>query len=177
MVNFNTEIVTVNLTNDLELQYNWAWNQDSCVRPNTEFDLPVLCQVNPDYGTNKNLTTRGKEYDAFKECCPNLKDAGLRQNQWISINVCATQFCFTMDNSTAKHFDECIYNAGNKLGDDLKLNDTERNTYRGRCEYINYDSLKKGVRYPVTNAAPVPRLLSFVLLATTLSGAFLAPSL
>ncbi|KAI1365904.1 hypothetical protein F5Y08DRAFT_352489 [Xylaria arbuscula] len=155
MVNFNTEIVTVNLTNEFELQYNWAWNQDSCVRPNTEFDLPVLCQ----------------------ECCTNLKDAGLRQNQWISINVCATQFCFTMDNSTAKHFDECIYNAGNKLSDDLKLNDTERNTYRGRCEYINYESLKKGVRYPVTNAASVPRLLSFVLLATTLSGAFLAPLL
>ena len=88
MADFNTEIFTANLTNDFDVSYeslwmftyfsdytipmyetqlqnNWAINQNCCLRPNTEFDLPILCQIEQSYGTT-NLTTPGKEYDAFK---------------------------------------------------------------------------------------------------------------
>ncbi|KAI0521674.1 hypothetical protein F5B22DRAFT_595843 [Xylaria bambusicola] len=180
MIDFNTEIVTVDLTNSFELQHQWRTNPDTCVRPNLEFDLPVLCQVNKAYGEPSDITSLGKEYDAFAECCPSFNQLNIHQNHWLASNVCHTQFCFTENNTTAMGFDECVYNAGDKLNSDLKLNSTESSTYRGRCEWINYDSLKKGVvddPADITNAASTPRLLSLALLATTLTGAFLVPSL
>ncbi|KAI0814492.1 hypothetical protein GGR55DRAFT_434637 [Xylaria sp. FL0064] len=167
MVNFNTAIVTVNLSEPLELQRNWAWNADSCVRPNTEFDIPILCQVHrAENGTS--LPSLGVEYDAFEKCCPVLADY-THKNQWISIIPCRQQFCFTNNEQLAMGFDECIYNAAlDKLKDLNVTNATTTNAYRGRCEWINYDSLKKGIREPedIDNAAPAQRLSSWILLAT-----------
>ncbi|KAI0491012.1 hypothetical protein F4859DRAFT_508802 [Xylaria cf. heliscus] len=144
MVNFNTKIVTVNLTNQLELQRNWAWDPEGCVRPNTEFEIPILCQVQRhDNGTA--LSSLGVEYDTFKQLAMN--------------------------------FDECIYNAASDKLKSYNASDTTNNPYRGRCEWINYDSLKKGIREPedITNAAPTQRLLSWVLVATMLTATVIGP--
>ncbi|KAI1121555.1 hypothetical protein F5Y10DRAFT_256134 [Nemania abortiva] len=173
MVDFNTQIVTVNLTDQLELQRNWAWNPEGCVRPNTEFDIPILCQVQRHYN-GTTLPSLGVEYDTFENCCPVDPTSG-QKNQWITIIPCNQQFCFTTDEQLATGFDKCIYNAASDKLSSSNATNATNHAYRGRCEWINYDSLKKGIREPedITNAAPTQRLLSWVLIATTLAAAVL----
>ncbi|KAI0190113.1 hypothetical protein F4808DRAFT_444936 [Astrocystis sublimbata] len=158
-----------------QLQYSWAWDRDACQRPNTEFDIPIVCQTRrPENGTQ--LPSLGVEYDSFHKCCP-IPSSSDERTQWITMVPCNQQFCFTTNETLAGEFDECIYNAASAILRSINKTQITDDAYRGQCEYIDLDSLKKGVREPedIAKGGATRRFVSWGLITTTLVAAMLGP--
>ncbi|KAI0506838.1 hypothetical protein F5B22DRAFT_432460 [Xylaria bambusicola] len=177
IIHFNSEIIKANLSDETHvIQRSWATMADGCLRPNTEFTIPIMCQLlHPATHKASPVASGGVEYDTFETCCPNTNYPAQR-NHWALVNRCRLQVCFTDNETLAMEFDECVYKTST-----AKLNVTKlADSYRGRCEWIDFDSLKKGVRdvEEIDNSAPAPpRLLSWVLLIVALTSFVLGPSI
>ncbi|KAI0190114.1 hypothetical protein F4808DRAFT_444938 [Astrocystis sublimbata] len=174
---FNTEIAKADVNNASSIQFFWARHQNACAKPNTEFDIPIVCQT-ARIGEGYTLPALGEEFDAFKKCCPPPTSGTFHDDtQWVTGTSCFGQVCFTKDEDLAMNFDECIYNAGvdaiKKSMPSHAANAT-KNAYRGSCEYIDFDSLNKGVQKSDGGAQ---RVVSWVLVAATLTTALLGPAI
>ncbi|KAJ3567874.1 hypothetical protein NPX13_g6620 [Xylaria arbuscula] len=174
LTSFNDEIFTPDLSDKQDQpQHDWVWDRNSCFRPNTESGLTVICQVERPSDPYR-LASQSVEYDTFEKCCPDTHGFADYENQWIRINTCEMQVCFTNNETLAQVFDQCIYETSA-----AKLNTTKLDkAYRGRCEWVDYDSLKRGIRsvydaYTPDNPAPKQRVISWVVLSTTLAAAIL----
>ena len=68
---------------------------------------------------------------------------------YITQAHCAALYCFTWDETAAKGFDACVkktsveYTANVTKAGTIKTNVTIGS--EGRCEYIDYEALKKGI--------------------------------
>ncbi|RYC62920.1 hypothetical protein CHU98_g3288 [Xylaria longipes] len=170
---FNTEIFKANLSNPLDIQYDWATSPAACLRPTADFGIPIVCKVTK-YTATSYLLSLGTEYDAFAKCC-NRTLENANATQWILIDPCLTEYCFTDDQALATNFDQCIVNTAT---DELKkqgINAT-RDSYRGRCEWIDYDSIKKGVRSLDELSSAAGLVLPWLALGTALAAALLTIS-
>ncbi|KAI0804096.1 hypothetical protein GGR55DRAFT_659774 [Xylaria sp. FL0064] len=169
-VSFGTEIYKANVSNEFSIQYDWAVNHAACLRPTTEYDITIVCEV---YKLDApRLPSLGIEYDAFAKCC-NRTDQNRNATQWIVIDPCETEYCFTNDQALAANFDQCISNTATEEAKKLKSNVTGIN-YRGRCEWIDYDEIKKGVREdPADLSSAAGFVLPWVALMTALAVALL----
>ncbi|KAI0512898.1 hypothetical protein F5B22DRAFT_613655 [Xylaria bambusicola] len=186
MSDYNTEIFKANLSDRNEIpQRMWTYDPHSCLRPNTEFDLPIICQVHyPNIG--QRFSSQGVEFDTFQKCCPNTNSPH-QINQWVQINTCELLVCFTDNETLAKGFDQCIYETAETKKE--MINNTTSNTngsyygdhsfYSGRCEWIDFDNLKKGIRNveDLDSSAPAKGLLLRLLLTTTLMAVLLGPAI
>ncbi|KAI1267576.1 hypothetical protein F5Y18DRAFT_306261 [Xylariaceae sp. FL1019] len=144
MVEFNTQIVQPNISDPYSLQHNWAVIQAGCLRPSADYGVPVVCQVKKEPFRSDIL---GTEFDVFKPCCSSLTG---NTTMWVVAEPCETEYCFTANTTIAAGFDECIVNAASAHYKELDMpapNDTSADLpYRGECEWIDYDSIKKGIR-------------------------------
>ncbi|KAI8634304.1 hypothetical protein F5Y19DRAFT_412927 [Xylariaceae sp. FL1651] len=179
MVDFNTQIAQPNFSDPSSLQYMWAVHNESCLRPTADYQIPIVCQVLKAYGSPTNssnslqwgvLPSFGLEFDTFQGCC--LTGGNFDGTQWALANPCETEYCFVTNETIAKGFDECIVNAAAAEIKKLNLQNNVSGSlpYRGACEYIDYDSIKKGVRPPdKVSAAMVvvpPHLAVMIALVT-----------
>ena len=93
---------------------------------------------------------------SFDACCPRDKD----KNLWILQRDCMQDYCYTSNLTIAGNFSKCInetakiaVEAAHKAG---KLDDTSRpGQLWGRCEYIDYERLKKGLRDDISGSSQV----------------------
>ncbi|KAI0971737.1 hypothetical protein F4678DRAFT_461104 [Xylaria arbuscula] len=172
-IRIENDIFQPNVSDPLSIQYDWAVNDVACLRPTTEYDVPIVCKVIKSYEPTPFLPTLGTEYDAFAKCC-NRTASNRNETQWILINPCDTEYCFTNDQAMAENFDLCIVDTAKAEYKELGINGTAAQ-YRGRCEYIDYDSIKKGVRLlnSAAGLAPPWVVLGIGLAAVSICMSFL----
>ena len=116
-------------------------------------------------GFQIHIFDEGVDYNYFSTCCP--RDSG--DTQYSGQRDCSPQ-CYTSNITVAESFSTCVNETAKVAMDDAhkagKLNDTARaGEYWGRCEYIDYEKLQKGV----WSKAPPKYVWSLSLLVAVVS--------
>ncbi|KAI0151878.1 hypothetical protein GGR57DRAFT_470594 [Xylariaceae sp. FL1272] len=181
MIEFNTQVAQPNISDPFSLQHNWATIPAGCLRPSENYGVPIVCYLNK---TREAFLADilGAEFDVFKPCCLGSRTGNV--TQWVVADPCETGYCFTANTSIAAGFDECIVNSTSALYKRVGMpapNDTSTHPpYRGECEYIDYDSIKKGIRSSDQLGAATtlsPRLGAWVVMATAMAASALTSRL
>ncbi|KAI0143182.1 hypothetical protein GGR57DRAFT_484450 [Xylariaceae sp. FL1272] len=152
MVTYNTQITQPLFNDSFSLQFEWATFAEACLRPSADFNVDIVCEVQKEnIDTFVGLPSLTVEHTTFRNCCLASPPSRGGYEYWTMAegsDVCERQLCFTTNDTTAEGFDECVVKAATAEFDKLGVHNisTEYPPYRGHCEYIDYDSIKKGIR-------------------------------
>ncbi|KAH7381792.1 hypothetical protein BKA64DRAFT_647329 [Cadophora sp. MPI-SDFR-AT-0126] len=87
-----------------------------------------------------------RDFMAFERCCPYNDTGG---SLYTTQTRCAAIYCFTWNEIAARGFDACVTEtAVEHVANATKagvLNSNVTTKSEGRCEYIDYKALKKGI--------------------------------
>lgn len=94
----------------------------------------------------------------FRQCCPNSNSSTQgRSSIYFTEYDCIAKYCATNNVTTAENWGECVEAAAKRKIDDMNKNGTKVNSTTinlpNRCEWIDYDLVKKG-RQSKSQAAP-----------------------
>jgi len=119
-----------------QIQYAWQYDVLSCGRPAADYGIPIVCSV-----SGVDITNTTASFDTFSACCPTSITG---TNNYVQRRGCQT-FCYTADETLAKGFDACVKDEAQKA-----VYNPGFENVAGRCQYIDYESLKKGVKSGAT---------------------------
>jgi hypothetical protein len=153
-------------------------NADACGRPPVEVQHDIICGTCFEYPllesgnftglwATPNITgSRGGDWDLFAPCCPSegkvvqsLKNTTI----YYTHNSCG-QFCLVNDTAIANAWDQCVTDRLHNFTSSYP-NQTYAATYCGRCEYLNKDFLKKGLKSGAVASAKYTAILLITGLA------------
>ena len=135
-------VVVVNETHGSNLQSRWWGSPLGCLRPAPDLGIPVVCVA----GGPTNLTVTPLLSNAIRDCCPLAANGS---NIFATHNYCENA-CFTHEVAVVSQWKGCVENATIRFLDDMTsrgtpVNLTIGNFSGGRCEYIDYPTLRKAV--------------------------------
>ena len=165
------------ISDDKQIQRLWQVDATSCGRPPADYNISIFCRtfntpINDDW--QPFIVEAGTDFMSFDACCP--RDNG--KNLWTLQRDCMQDYCYTSNLTIAGNFSKCInetakvaVETAHKAG---TLNDTSRpDQFWGRCEYIDYESLKKGIRDNISGSPQVHVGTSKALMNAVCVGLFL----
>lgn len=141
-----------------KFQRDWQYSANSCYRPAADLGYPIACIAyagtefqsgNFSSADAKYTETNFVEYQTFSSCCPTVVNK--TRQIYVSEKSCPSAACFTTDELVARNFDACVKRESAAMVEKLKgegavtVNATRRTEPRGRCEYVDYEMLKKGI--------------------------------
>jgi hypothetical protein len=112
-------------------------------------------------------------YEMYTSCCP--QSGNNRTQLYLAWRDCPAAMCFTTAESVGKGFDECVRKRAEEELAKLKKNGTvpndtafAREAY-GRCEYVDYEMLKKGIiKSDASSLLLVSKLISITAVVATI---------
>jgi hypothetical protein len=141
-----------------KFQYGWKYSAYSCYRPAADLGYPIACIAyagtelqtgNFSSADSKATVTSFVEFETFSPCCPLVVNN--TKQIYTSEKACPAAACFTTDESVAREFDACVKREAKVMVEKLKgegavaVNASRRTEPRGRCEYVDYEMLRKGI--------------------------------
>lgn len=111
----------------------------------------------------------GQDFDMFEHCCPSNRNGS---NVYMTQRFCQSSTCFTHQPEIAINWPDCVREAAGKKIDELKAEGRRFNytkdIFKGKCEWIDYTSLKKELQYNKSESVSLG-VSKCVILALTLA--------
>ncbi|KAL0934965.1 uncharacterized protein CTRU02_209556 [Colletotrichum truncatum] len=165
------KIIQVNETRRTNLQQRWHNFPEACGRPAPDLDIPIVCIAgHHTHIVGDHLESAGADFDTFEHCCPSIQN---RSNIYTTGRQCDFQTCFTHQTEVALNWEACVMDAAGKKMSELeakgrKFNFTKEEAFHGRCEWIDYASLRRELKYDKSAAVPLS-VSKFVVLALSIA--------
>jgi hypothetical protein len=126
---------------------NWMYDYDACGRPHPESQQSIICAACFNTADIYLTGTAGGDFDLFSDCCPVINAAiptSSNRTVYYSSSRCL-EYCLTNNETIADGWDQCIKNAVSSSNLTL-ANATVDEAYCGRCEYLDKNFLKNGLK-------------------------------
>jgi hypothetical protein len=130
---------------------SWTLDAEACGRPSVEAQEEIICGTCFDYsGPYSNLTgSEGGDWDLFRPCCTTdsvrvVPDSDIKNRTVYFTEDSCFQYRLTSNTTIANGWDQCVTDRLQEYRS--PTNQTLNATYCGRCEYLNKDFLKNGLK-------------------------------
>lgn len=131
------------------------YQADACGRPPVEVAQTIICAS--CFITEKpHLTgSAGGDWDLFSSCCPFVGNQvpAIERQTYYSARNCTNSYCTTSNETIANNWDTCVKNAA-RTKPEAFANKSVDEAYCGRCEYINKDYLRNGLKKNGASTSP-----------------------
>jgi hypothetical protein len=131
------------------VQSSWHLSVTSCARPPTDYGTPIICYTDrtllPLSPAEGFLFSHGGDFDLLAKCCPKISNG--TNIYKTELNCPGEQYCFTYDSQLAGNWKSCVEETAKARLDTMKRAGAvwDNATYSGKCERIDYETLRAGV--------------------------------